>query len=298
MMADKYLAPTGWARKSWRIHYIGVRMATLVVLSALVLQVAAPGEMTCLGFIKDSPVPMSLYVSGTEEDEVNNYSHTGSLLYVNGSGVPSLKAGQLYAVIRPEGRIKDRVSGEVVGIYHKELGTVRVEVTRADGATASVVYACNVILKGDLLVPATARQEVRYDGKPSDSLTPFSDQGLASAIVLGKDGVQEMGAGNFCFIAVGSRDGVQRGDRFTIYRPQPPFDPKDLETDGSMQGLSYSKVSTGEYRRRLMQALRQRTVPPRVLGDIVVLETQETTAVAKIVNSLAEVHTGDVVVRR
>jgi hypothetical protein len=273
-------------------------MVTIVFLSVMVMQVAMPGEMSCVGFIIDAPIPMNLYVSGTEEDEINNYSHTGQILYVNGPGAPGLKVGGLYSVVRPEGKLKEHVTGGAVGVYHKELGTVRIEATRSDGATASVVYSCGVILKGDLLVPASTKPPVKFDGKPSDHLTPFNPQGLQSTIVIGKDGIQEMGAGDFCFFALGSRDGVKPGDRFTIYRPQPPFDPRHLEVDGSMAGLSYKRVRGWSYRQALVAALKNRSVPPRVMGDLVVVDVTETAAAAKIVNSLAEVHVGDVVVRR
>jgi hypothetical protein len=273
-------------------------MVTLVFLSVLVMQVAMPGEMSCVGFIRDDPVPMNLYVSGTEEDEINNYSHTGTLLYVNGPGVPALKAGELFTVVRPEGRLRDRVTGDLVGVYHKELGTVRIEATRGDGATASVVQSCAVILKGDLLIPVRAKPTVKFDGKLSDHLTPYNPQGLQSTIVIGKNGIQEMAAGDFCFVPLGSRDGVKPGDRFTIFRPQPPFDAKHLEVDGSMAGLSYERVRGGRYRQVLIDTLSRRSIPPRVLGDLVVIDVFDTASAAKIVNSLSEVHVGDVVVRR
>jgi hypothetical protein len=273
-------------------------MVTLVLLTALTLQVTTPGEMACLGFIRQAAVPMNIYISGTEEDEVNNYSHTGQLVYLNGPGVASLKVGDLYSVVRPEGTIRDPATGATVGIYHKELGTVRIEATRPDSATASVASTCNVILKGDLLVPVVSKPAVTFSGKLSDGLTPYPDKGLVSDIVLGKNGIKEMAAGDICYIDLGTHDGVKLGDRFTIYRPQPPFEPRHLELDGSMAGYSYESYRSYEYRRALVNALHRRIVPPRVLGDLVVVDVQETTAVAKIINSLAEIHAGDVVVRR
>jgi hypothetical protein len=241
---------------------------------------------------------MNIYISGTEEDEVNNYSHAGQLVYLSGPGVASLKVGELYTVVRPEGIIRDPAAGALVGIYHKELGTLRIEATRPDGATASVASSCNAILKGDLLVPVVSKPAVTFSGKLSDGLTPFPDKGLMSDIVLGKNGIKEMAAGDICYIDLGSHDGVKPGDRFTVYRPQPPFEPRHLEVDGSNAGYSYKRYRSYEYRRVLISALSGRTVPPRVLGDLVVVDVQETTAVAKIINSLAEIHPGDVVVRR
>lgn len=273
-------------------------MGIWIVFAALALQVASPGESACLGFIRAAAVPMNLYVSGTEEDELVNYSSPGKLLYLSGPGVASAKVGELYSVVRPEGRIRHPATGERIGIYHKELGSVRIEAVRPDGATAAVISACNAILKGDLLVPPVARPSVEFGGKPSDALTPYPSQGLIGEIVLGKDGIKEMGAGNICFLELGSRDGVKPGDRFTIYRRQPAFDAKRLGSEGSLAGYSYKRYATGEYRALLMSALKRRHIPPRVMGDLVVLDVQETTSAAKIIQSRSEIHVGDIVVRR
>ena len=273
-------------------------MVTLALLSTLLLQVATPGEMSCLGFIQDAPAPLNIYVSGTEEDEVNNYSHVGQLLYLDGPAASSLKPGELYRVVRPDGRIRDKITGATVGIYHMELGTVRIEAVRRDGASASVIHSCHVILKGDILLPTVARQPARFDGKLSDRLTPFSDDGTMSSIILGKNGIREMGAGDFCFIALGRRDGIKVGDRFTVFRPQPPFNSHDLDLAGSKGGAAYEQYSSHKYRGVLSGLLKNRKAPPRMLGDLVVLDVQEGAAVTKIINSLAEINIGDIVIRR
>jgi len=264
----------------------------------LMMQGATPGELGCLGFIADRPVAMDLFIAGTEEDEVSNYAHTGTLVYVNGPGVSGLKAGDQYVVVRPEGKVRDKVTGELIGIYHLETGVVRIETVRPDSATASVLNSCHVILKGDILLPLRPRTAVRFEGQPSNSLTPFTDQNLMSTIVLGKEGIKEMGEGHFCFIGIGSRDGVKVGDRFTIYRPQPPFHTSVFDVQGSKAGLDYEKVTTGHYRLMLVEIMKHRKVPPRVLGDLLIVDVSDTTAGARIISSLAEIHPGDLVVRR
>ena len=40
------------------------------------------------------------------------------------------------------------------------------------------------------------------------------------------------------------------------------------------------------------------TLPPQILGDIVVVETGESTSTGKIVNSLSEIHIGDLVIKK
>jgi hypothetical protein len=44
--------------------------------------------------------------------------------------------------------------------------------------------------------------------------------------------------------------------------------------------------------------LHERKLPPQILGDIVVVETGDRTSTGKIVNSLSEIHVGDLIVKK
>jgi hypothetical protein len=255
-------------------------------------------EMSCIGFIREQPVSADLWVSGTEEEGRTTFLSGGSLVYVDGSKVSGLKPGETFHVVRPEGKIRERHTQANVGTYYKELGTIRIETVRRDGATGSVLRSCDVILKGDILLPVPGKAGSNYTGPLSNRTTPFPEDGLASSILVGKDDAREMAAGQFCFIGVGNRDGVKLGDHFTIYRPQPGFDPKDLVVNKSHSMTSYEPAQSARYHGDIIEILSERKLPPRVLGDIVVVDLGETTAAAKIVSSRMEIHPGDLVVRR
>jgi hypothetical protein len=278
---------------------------------------AMPNEMNCLGFIHDSLLPMDIYVSGVEEEGLATFVTENSLVYLSGPGLKNAKAGDVFKAVRPEARIRDRFTQQLIGNYYKELGTVRIEALRPGGATGTVLLSCNLMFKGDVLVPFTTKAPVKFTGDKSTRMTPYPEGGLATTIVLGKDDRREMSEGTVCFIPVGTREGVKPGDRFTIYRLQPPFDPKDLivntahvrsNVEGSSIGgaktgavqspTSYEPTLSGRYNGELIQKLMEREVPHRVLGDLVVLEAGETTSSAKIITSRTEIHIGDIVVRR
>ncbi len=273
-------------------------MANTVLLLAFVLQVASTGELNCLGFIRTTEIPTDVYISGTQEEGKTAYSTQRNLVYLSGVGIPSLKIGETYKVIRPEGRIKDRLTNEDIGVYYIELGTVRIETQRNDSAMGMIMMSCNAMLKGDLIVPIVPKTFAKFTGQPSNRLTSIPDEGLTSSIILGKDDRKEMGAGHFCFIAVGQRDGIKPGDRFTIYRPQQPFNPLELIVNGKGGGLSYEKMSVGRYQSGLIEALMDRNLPPRILGGLVIVDVSDTTSRGRIVNSREEIHLGDLVVRR
>jgi hypothetical protein len=48
----------------------------------------------------------------------------------------------------------------------------------------------------------------------------------------------------------------------------------------------------------LNNLLGNRTLPPQILGDVVVIKTENGVSTVKIVNSLAEMHPGDLVIKR
>jgi hypothetical protein len=278
-------------------------------LGLLLLVLIAPGafaqhsqvkarELPCVGFIHESELPLDLLVMGTEYEGVTAFLTAGSLVYAGGPALSSAKVGEVFQVIRPEGKIRDSYTREAVGIYYKELGTIRLEAIHPDSATGTVLTSCAPMVKGDLLVAMRPKGPVTFSGTLSDRLTPYPAEGVASSILVGKDDAREMAAGFFCFIGVGASEGVRAGDRFTIYRPQPGFDRKDLIVNAAHGGTSYGKWQTPVYEARIVEILKKRNLPPRVVGDLVVVDVAETTAAAKIIQSRSEVHIGDLVVRR
>ncbi len=271
-------------------------MQTLLLF--LAMQVVSVSEMTCLGSISDILAPMELYVAGVEQEGYSTIAAEGSLVYLEGPRVPSLTAGEVYQIVRPQGKIRDRLTNKAQGIYHVDVGRVQIETVQREGATARVLISCCGLLKGDLAIPIPPRPVVEFTGELSDSLTPFPQGGLVSSILLGKNDTQELAAGNFCFIGVGQNDGVKIGDRFTVYRPQSRYNPGDMRVNDTGVNASYSGVYNWQYRSMLNGKLRRRNLPHSVLGDIVIVDVGSSTATGKIINSLYEIHLGDIVVKR
>ena len=274
-------------------------MATMLFLLGLLATWTGQQESACLGFIQDSFLPMNVYIAGTGSEGSMALAAQGQVVYLNGPGLGSLQAGGTYMVVRPEGKVKDPLTGKLAGIYYRELGTVKIETAGAKSQTAFVTASCRTIMKGDLVVPLTQRLEVRatadWTGRPSE----VPEGGLASDIILGLDDRREMGAGDFCFLGVGKNHGVQAGDRFIVWRPQPRFDPKDLEIGNQVgAGRSYERPLDPIQKAEQVRTLSQRELPKQVVGELVVIATYNKTSVARITNSLFEIHLGDQVVRQ
>jgi hypothetical protein len=271
-------------------------MLTLLLLFAL--KVTTPGEMACIGSVQNMAAPLDLYVVGVEQEGALTFATQGRIVYLNGPRVPSLKPGMVQRVIRPEGKVHDPATGTNLGFYYRDIGTIRIETVTQEAAAARVLLSCQGMLKGDLVIPDAQKQAVEFNGNLSNGLTALPPDGLASTILLGKDDSRELAAGQFCFIGLGANDGIKTGDRFTVFRPYPGFNSQDMTSDGAATNATYSQMGNLAYRSKVNELLHKRTLPPQILGDIVVVEPGEGVSAGKIVNSLFVIHPGDFVVKR
>jgi hypothetical protein len=272
-----------------------IDMITLLLLFAF--QVTNPAEMACIGSIQETKVPEDVYVAGVEGEGMVTLATAGQIVYLNGSGVSALKIGTVQRVVRLEGRVRHPLTRAGLGSYYKDIGTVQIEAVAQEGATARVLLSCEGMLKGDLVVPIKPKPVVEFSGSTSNLLTPIPP-GLTGFILLARDDARELAAGHFCFIQLGKRDGVKPGDQFIVFRPYPAFEPKDMVVGATVADSTYSPMRNGFYRYKLDSILSRRTLPPKILGDIVIVEVGEGISTGKIINSLSEMAPGDLVVKK
>ncbi len=270
-------------------------MLTLLLLFAL--KVTTPGEMACVGSVRNMTTPLDLYIAGVEQEGMLTYATQGQIVYLNGPRVSSLKTGMIQRVIRPEGKVHDPATQTKLGFYYRDIGRIQIETVTQEGAAARVLLSCMGMLKGDLVIPDAPKQALEFSGNFSNDLTALPPDGLASTILLGKDDSQELAAGQFCFIGLGVNDGIKAGDRFIVFRPYPGFNSQDMTSGGEGINSTYSRMGNLAYRSKVNELLHNRTLPPQILGDIIVVEPGDGVSAGKIVNSLFVMHPGDFVVK-
>ncbi len=267
----------------------------LNLLFLLALKIATTSELACVGSVQNMTIPMDLYVAGVEMEGQKTFATQGDVVYLNGPKAGALKPGTVQRVLRAEGKVRDPFTNTELGVYYRDIGTIQIEVVGQENATARVLSTCQGMLKGDLVIPYSAKPSMEFSGSLSNSLITLPQNGLVGTILLGKDDAREMAGGYFCFLSVGARDGVKAGDRFIVYRPYPPFNPQDMTTAGEGTNASYFRMANqGE----MSVKLHDRSLPPQILGDVVIVEAGENVSTAKIINSMHEIHPGDLVVRK
>jgi hypothetical protein len=178
-----------------------------------------------------------------------------------GSGV---QAGKTYSLARTVREIRHPLSDVRVGDLVRVLGEVTVS-SVAPSAEGGEARGEVTALFGPAEVGDALMERVDYLSwipRESREVAPT----VTGTVIATPDGALIAGRGDVVFIDLGTGEGIGPGDRLSVWDDRP------LE---------------GEHAR----ALEDRK-PPRTIAEIVVIAPREKTAVARVLTSVREIHTG------
>lgn len=272
-------------------------------------RVAKRSDIYCTGFISELSPRADLKIIGAERESTRRYFAQGDIVFLNKGRAAGVYPGALYYVIRPLGKFRHPFNEKKkLGYYVRELGMLRVIEVQEKTATAEITVSCDTMTFGDALRPYEL-----YEGPAEQGGRPLNRFGEGSADTVGQivlaPGFHEFLAENrIVHIDLGNRQGIQAGDRFTIFR----------KIGSSENILPYRDDRTSQNRHRGFGSDRYRggdlsidavsekptdvfatrpEIPRKVLGELVVLKVENTAAVAMITRSLSEINIGDFIER-
>lgn len=291
--------------------------STLVVGdSAKNWPVASGNNLYCAGYVEGGKVDTNRkVVGGVNEQEQNVYTQ-GQEVYINVGNGSGVKAGDMFAVVRPKGRVESRwTKKNDIGFLVQEVGALEVIRVKNEVAVARVKTSCETVLLGDLIQPIAARTSPVYDTRPS--FDRFADpSGKASGrIIIARDGAELITRDQIIYLDLGSEDGAKVGDFLTVFRPLGKGglrDTQELENasarDESYQsdrfrGGKFSNMaarkSGDEANGAVVTSEAAKKDRPKdirkIVGEAVILNVQGRTATAVITRTAQEIHTGDYV---
>jgi len=209
-----------------------------------------------VGFIRKEPVTSNgtlFKVEGRKE-----MISTGDLVYIRPGDGFTLLPGKKYTIYRTLKPIMDRKTGAYIGIQHYLAGVVEITIKRPEFVLGRIVAAYRPIKVGDLLMPfqrRLPRVEVRE-----------SPEGLRGQIIESEEHLDMFGESAIAFIDKGEQEGVKPGQLFWIYKQEQyrinPDDKYDV------------------------------TLTPVLLGELIVLQTEKTTATVMITDSRNVIRAG------
>jgi hypothetical protein len=276
-------------------------------------------NLYCSGFIQYAPAANDLQIVGGEEEQSQRIYGRGDIVYINAGAQQGVRVGQEYAVIRPRGQWRSKLSNKKgwLGVYTQEVGTLRVLRVKDRVSVAEVASSCDNLLLGDLLreVP----QRVSPLRRPEENLDRFADPTgkQKGRIVMARDTREMLSRDQVVFIDLGTEDSVKPGDYLTIYRPLgrgniTRFRDEEI-TPTANDGFQSDAFKGGQFSNKAQRARhpdtgiygpmittpkikdRRPPMPRKIVGEMVILSVEQRTAAAVITRVAQEVHTGDYV---
>ncbi|MBT8369597.1 MAG: LysM peptidoglycan-binding domain-containing protein [Deltaproteobacteria bacterium] len=183
---------------------------------------------------------------------------TGDLVYIQPGSNVSMMPGKKYTIYRTLKPIKEKETNKYIGIQHYFTGAVEITIKRPEFVLGRIVAAYRPIKVGDLLMPF-------YQRLPRIGMKP-SPEGLEGHIIESEEHQEIFGEDTIAFIDKGQQEGVQPGQFYWIYKQEKyrmnPKDNKDVK------------------------------LTPVLLGELLVLHTEKTTATVMITDSRDAIRAG------
>ncbi len=187
---------------------------------------------------------------------------TDDLIYIRPRPNFSLSPGDKYTLYRTLRPIKTRSTNKFIGIQHYFTGAVEIMIKRPAFVLGRVIGAYRPIKTGDLLLPYK-------EHRPKVVINP-SPPGLEGRIIESEEHREIFGENEIAFIDRGRSSGVEPGQFYWIYKQE--------------------KYRINPDNRREV------TLTPLVLGEMLVLHTENSTATVMITDSRNAIQAGDKII--
>ncbi len=278
------------------------------------MPVAAGNNLFCAGYVETSAVDTSDKIVGAQNEQEKFTYALGDNVYINRGATRGAKVGDMFAVVRPRGRVETRWSKKKnLGFYVQEVGSVEIIKVKADVSVARVSYSCDNFLLGDLLQPMASRTSPTFTQRPALDVFGEPSGKTSGRIFMARDNQELLGREQIVYIDLGAEDNVKVGDYLTIYRPlgegnlfkKSPNESVSARDKGFQsdryRGGKFSNqaprksgdraegriVTTREAKENRPAGLR------KIVGELIILNVKERTATAIITRNAQEIHTGD-----
>jgi len=291
----------------YRFLMMGLRLGLGVVLATGLAEAQQPSKVLsesdiyCTGVATDQPVPADTYLISGENSGYKNTFQQGDHVYINRGADQGVKVGDVFEVVRP---VSDPMEDKwfklqshewfkwqsklihAMGTMYADIGQVRVIRVQPKISIAELKLTCDLMQRGDIVRPLTARPAPAYHDTKFDPFAPPSGKKTAM-IVTTKSYGQIAGAGAIVFVNLGSAMGVQVGDYFRVFRYQGTRNDMIYE----VKNTAYKIYGYGS----APVAYHWDDLPEQALGEGLVLRTGPNSATVLLTIAREEIYDGDYV---
>ncbi|HUJ31888.1 MAG TPA: hypothetical protein VLY23_11455 [Candidatus Acidoferrum sp.] len=286
-----------------KIVFAGLILAISGAVASAQDQAPVPieNDLYCSGIVTTENVPRSSYVITGEGSGYRITFDYGDYVYINRGAEQGTKVGDEFAVIRPEvDPFLIQWSKWQYAILHKmgtvwaDEGRLKVVVVERNTSVAQIVQSCEMIQRGDVIVPFTERPQPPLKAENNfDRFAPPSGKAKAMLIV-GKRFQEQLGTNDIAYVNLGRDQGVRVGDYFRVFRYT------GTEHDAVVTTQRFAFDAEGDLGPTFGFGSSGRkwdwqNTPREVLGEGVVVRTSPNSSTVLLTFILREVYAGDYV---
>jgi len=250
--------------------------------------------VNCSGFVTDQKVSEEFrLVSG----EQSNYKLTftgGDYVYINRGQDKGVRVGDRFFVVRADDYVgrtqwfkwQDKLM-RAMGTQYIDAGQVRVVNVQPKVAIAQIIFSCDYMQRGDIVLPYQERPIPPFkEAATFDHFAPVSGKPMAM-VVAGKDHSAALGKNSTVYINLGSNQGVKTGDYFRIFR----YQGSTAETVPQTKDYQFTMYGFGSAPQRYSW----NDLPREILGEGIVFSVSRNSSTVMITVSSSEIYAGDYV---
>ncbi len=280
---------------------LGLALATGLAEAQQSSKVLSESDIYCTGVATDEPVPADTYLISGENSGYKNTFQQGDHVYINRGADQGVKVGDIFEVVRP---VSDPMEDKwfkvqshewfkwqsklihAMGTMYADIGQVRVIRVQPKISIAELKLTCDLMQRGDIVRPLTARPAPAYHDANFDPFALPSGKKTAM-IVTTKSYGQIAGVGAIVFVNLGSAMGVQVGDYFRVFR----YQGTRIDMIYQVKNTAYKVYGYGS----APVAYQWDSLPRQVLGEGLVLRTGPNSSTVLLTLAREEIYDGDYV---
>jgi hypothetical protein len=251
-----------------------------------------PAELYCSGVVTDQPVPHESYVISGENSRYKSTFSPGDYVYINQGAEHGVKVGDEFDVVRPTSDIMTQTVwfkyqtslSRAMGTRYADIGRLRVLHVDPKTSTAQMSLGCDLMQRGDLVVPFAARPAPQFHDVQLDPFAAPSGKKTAM-VVSAKDDMVLSGSGRIVYVNLGSAQGVHVGDYYRIFR----YQGTRIETAYQVANSAYKAYGFGS----TPAIYEWNSLPRQVVGEGIVLRTGPNSSTVLLMTVRNEIFLGD-----
>jgi hypothetical protein len=248
--------------------------------------------MNCSGFVTSEKFPQEFHLVSGEQSNYKLTFTSGDYVYINRGQDKGVRVGDRFFVVRP-----DDYTGDVpwfkwqeklmkaMGTEYIDAGQVRVVNVQPKVSIAQIIFSCNYMQRGDIVLPYQERPAPPFkEAAAFDHFAPVSGKPVAM-VVTGKDHQDTFGKNSPVYVNLGTNQGVKVGDYFRIFR----YEGSTAETVPQTKDYQFTMYGFGSAPQRYSW----NDLPREILGEGIVFNVSHNSSTMMITVSSSEIYAGD-----